>query len=345
MEKTSMNILFDLNHPVDVNFFKNTILKLNSKGYDIIVVFRSRGKLKKILEYELGQFKIVEVGKHDKSTFGKITGQVKRDIDMFNLFKKEKIDLVVSFGGVSSVAARFARIPYLDFDDDFEYKLTFYRGNIFSTRHIMPAFITFDNKKTYKYKGFKELAYLHPKYFQFNKEEIEKNGLLPNEYIFIRLISSVSLNYKEEKNNFREVINEAAKIGLKIVVSLEDDELKKQIQNDCIFLKEPVNDLYSIMKGAAFIISSGDTMARESCLLSVPCIYIGGREMAVNDELINMGAMFFETDVDSIVKRMKHITGSGIKEQMDQKINDKIKNEWEDTTVVILKHVNEFLKK
>ena len=340
-----MNILFDLNHPVDVNFFKNAVLKLNAIGYNIIVVFRSRGKLKKILEYELGQLKIIEVGKHAKSTFGKITGQVKRDIDMFNLFKKEKIDLVVSFGGVSSVAARFARIPYLDFDDDFEYKLTFYRGNIFSTRHIIPDFITFDNMKTYKYKGFKELAYLHPKYFHFDVEEIKKNGLLPNEYIFIRLISSVSLNYKEEKNNFGEVINEAAKIGLKIVVSLEDDELKKQIQHDCIFLEEPVNDLYSIMKGAAFIISSGDTMARESCLLGVPCIYIGGREMAVNNELINMGAMFFETDVDNIVKRMKHIIGSSIKEQIDQKINDKIKNEWEDTTEVILKHINEFLKK
>lgn len=345
MEKTKMNILFDLNHPVDVNFFKNAILKLNTMGYNIIVVYRSRGKLKKILEYELDQFKIIEIGAHAKNTLGKITGQFKRDIEMFNLFKKEKINLVVSFGGISSVAARFAKIPYLDFDDDFEYKLTFYRGNIFSTRHIMPDFITFSNKKTFKYKGFKELAYLYPKYFQFDLEEVKKNGLLPNQYIFIRLISSVSLNYKEEKNNFREVINEAGKIGLKIVVSLEDDELKRQIQHDCVFLKEPVNDLYSIMKGAAFIISSGDTMARESCLLGVPCIYIGGREMVVNNELINMEAMFFESDVDSIVKRMKYLKNSTMKEHVEQKINDKIKNEWENTTEVILNHVNEFLKK
>ena len=121
-----MNILFDLNHPVDVNFFKNAIRELANKGHKIVVTYRARGKLKEITEFELGDFSPLEIGKHYSTFIAKIIGQLKRDL-IFLFFQREKrINLSVCFGPTNAIASWLNRIPYLAFDDDFEYKIPFY---------------------------------------------------------------------------------------------------------------------------------------------------------------------------------------------------------------------------
>jgi len=54
-------------------------------------------------------------------------------------------------------------------------------------------------------------------------------------------------------------------------------------------LKEPVSDIHSLIYYSRALISSGDSMAREACVLGVPAYYCGGRRMAVNDFLSSTG--------------------------------------------------------
>ena len=293
-----MNILFDINHPVDVNFFKNTITQLSKEGHKVIVTYRPREKLKKIIEYELREFSPIAIGHHYKKFIAKVLGQLYRDFKMFKFQKKQGVDLSVCFGPTNAIASKLNRIPYLAFEDDFEYKIPFYHANIFATRHIMPNYIRFNNKKTFKYNGFKELAYLHPKYFCPNTNELRKYSINPNEYVFIRDISNVSLNYKKSKNYIFPIIEHVKSNNMKIIISLEDNYLRDNLSKDCIILKEPVEDIYSLMKYSLFVISSGDTMASESCLLGSPCIYTGGRGMLVNKELLEIGEMFKEDNIE-----------------------------------------------
>jgi len=336
-----MNILFDINHPVDVNFFKNAILKLKSDGHVINIIFRSRGKLENILRYELEGFRITQIGEHKKGFLKKIIFQLLRDFKIKSFLKRNKIDLVVCFGATSAISAKLCRVPYLAFDDDFEYKIPFYHANWFSTRHIFPDFIEFSNSKTYKYYGFKELSYLNPKYLKIYDKVLTEHSIVSDQYVFIREIDNISLNYKENNSILKELIEHIKLKKITIVLSLEDKTLVEIYNEDCIILEEPVSDIYSLLFHAQFSISSGDTVARETALLGVPTIYTGGREMVVNQELVKSGLMFESTDLEEIKKYIDSIT-IGTKQNTRKISSSLITNKWEDTTSVILKHINDF---
>ena len=339
-----MRILFDITHPVDVNFFKNSMLKLKSDGHDLSIIFRSRGRLEKILKYELQMFPIDKIGDHEKKGFvKKITTQLHRDYNIIPFIKKNKIELVVCFGSTSAISTKFCQIPYLSFDDDFEYKIPFYHANWFATRHIYPDFIEFSNSRTYKYHGFKELAYLHPNYLKTSEEILKEYSIAPNEYVFIREIANISLNYEENRSILKELVTKIKTKGLSIILSLEDKSLKDNYVDDCIILEEPVSDIYSLLYYALFAISSGDTVARETALLGVPTIYTGGRTMVVNEALVKEGLMFESTNVKDILEHIDNLT---IESKFETRKNSRrlIENNWDDTTSVILKHINDFIE-
>lgn len=336
-ENKKMNILFDLNHPVDVNFFKNSILFLK-KNHRVSIIYRERGKLGKILKYELNDISIQKIGEHKKTFIGKFIYQLLRDFKIFRFIKKNKIDLVACFGSTSAISTRLSGIPYLAFDDDFEYKIPFYHANWFCTRHIFPDFINFSNSKTHKYHGFKELAYLHPNYLKVSGKVLQEFNLLPNTYVFIREISGVSLNYNKSTSVLDKLIHEIKERGFKIVLSLEDKSLKEVFIDDCILLEEPVSDIYSLLYNALFTISSGDTVARESAILGVPTIYTGERKMIVNKLLVEEGLMIESSSVSDILRYIDTITYNK-KQKTRSKSKDLIKNKWEDTTSVILSHI------
>jgi len=339
-----MNILFDINHPVDVNFFKNAIKILSESGHNIVVTYRDRGRLGEIANFELGEFAPIRIGKHQKTSATKIAGQLKRDLEFLSFQRRKQIDISVCFGPTNAIASWLNGIPYLAFEDDFEYKIPFYHANIFSTRHIMPAYIRVNKKNIHHYNGLKELAYLHPNYFSPIVDELKRYELLPKKYVFIREIANVSLNYKKQNLLIDELVNFIKNLGFKIVFSLEKKDLKSLYERDCVILEEPVEDIYSLMKYALFAVSSGDTVARETSLLGTPTIYTGGRNMAVNNELIDIGCMFKEDKLDNIVKRIARLSIKGEKERITRLVADKINYHWEDTTEVILRHINDFAK-
>ena len=339
-----MNILFDINHPVDVNFFKNAMLQLKKDGHKLHIIFRGRGKLEKILRYELSEFPITQIGEHSRGFLKKVITQLNRDYNIIPYLKKNKFDLVVCFGPTSAISAWVSHKPYLAFDDDIEYRLPFYHANLFSTRHIFPDFIKFSNSKTHKYHGFKELAYLHPNYLKISDEILNDYSLKENMYVFIREISAISLNYKERNSILDQIIDTIKNRGLSVVLSLENKELHQvYTEAGCVVLQEPVRDIYSLMYHALFSVSSGDTVARETSLLGLPTLYTGGRNMAVNTALIEAGALHALTDTDIIINWINKITDED-KMKCRQRIFNLINNKWEDTTSIILNQISDFEK-
>ncbi|MCK9421314.1 MAG: DUF354 domain-containing protein [Bacteroidales bacterium] len=339
-----MNILFDLNHPVDVNFFKNATQQLAKEGHSIILTYRERGLLGRIVHYELGQFDPICIGTHKRNFIRKVIGQLLRDYRFLIFQKRKHIDLSVCFGPTNAIASWVNRIPYLAFEDDAEYKIPFYHANLFATRHIMPDFIKINKKNIFKFHGFKELAYLHPDYFQPNPDVLNKFNLEVDKYIFIREIANVSLNYQKENPKIQQIIELLVNKGFKIVLSLENKKFVSRFEKDCIILEEPVEDIYSLIKYSRFVISSGDTLARESCLQGVPTLYTGGRIMAMNSDFIESGCMIMREKTDEVLAAIDILLDKDIKKNTEKITHDRILNQWEDTTMVILKHIRDFIK-
>ena len=337
-----MNILLDINHPVDVNFFKNALEQLKLDGHTIDIIFRYRGKLEKILRYELEKFQITQIGAHQKGFIKKIIFQLKRDFKIISFIKNHNIDLVICFGSTAAIASWYCGKPYLAFDDDFEYKIPFYHANWFSTRHIYPDFIKFSNSKTFKYHGFKELAYLHPKYLKTSTKVLDEYSITPNQYVFIREIASVSLNYKDSTSILTKLVENIKKKGLKIILSIEDKGISHIYADDCIILEEPVSDIYSLLYHSLFAISSGDTVARETALLGVPTIYTGGRNMVIHKPLVDNELMYEEHSIEKISILLNDLTIER-KKNARMTATKLIEKNWEDTTALILKHINDFV--
>lgn len=339
-----MNIHFDLVHPSDVNLFKNSINKLHKEGHNLFITLRTRGKLSVIAEKELGLFEIEAIGKHKKNIFNKFFALIIRELLLFRYLKSKSVQISINQSFSSVISCKLLKIPFINIEDDYEYKLTFHYARLFSTRDIMPDFIPAKGRNIYKYHGFKELAYLHPKEFVSDITALRKYNLIPREYVFIREISNISLNYRNRHSYLKQIIETVHLKGKKILLSLEDKSIAKEFQQKCILLEEPVNDIYSLIANALFAISSGDTMAREACLLGTPTIYTGGRHMTMNNPLIREGIMFKEDGFEEIRNKINYILSDDNAKDIRQKAKKSITDEWEDTTEVILNHIKDFMK-
>jgi len=337
-----MNIVIDLVHPADVNFYKNSINILMKRNVGVNLIVRPRGRLLSILQKEFPHTDPKIIGKHYSNIHGKIVGLIKRELEL--LFYLNKIDFDVSLGGfMIGYASRILHKPCVTFEDDYEYKIPFYLAKFTATRHVMPECIPATGKNMYKYKGLKEIAYLHPRYFKPDKEILEQYKLRPQEYVFIREIANTSLNYKNTSAKLHKIIEYLKEMGFQIVVSLENKSLIERFKKNCIILEEPVEDIYSLLKFAALTISSGDTMARESCLVGTPTIYTGGRDMYVNEELIRKECMFKVDDIEQVPITVKYILENDMKKHIERIIGHAIKHEWEDTTEIIIENLIDVL--
>jgi len=335
-----MRVLFDLLHPADVNLFKNTVFRLKEEGHTVYLTYRQRGVLERIARSEFPGMELVKLGTHRKGTFNKIMGMISREFEAFRFLRKNKIDLVVCQGLACAFASKLSGTRILHYDDDSEYKLTYYMGKIFSDIDIVPFFMPVEGRNLFKYKGYKELAYLHPSYFSPDPSALPSFGINENEYVFIREISNVSVNYQKESGILPEIVEALHARNLKIVLSIENKQQLDLYKDKCIILEEPVRDLYSLIRYSRFVISSGDTMAREACVLGKACIYTGGRMMLANDQFIRMGAMFKEEDPGKIRELMDKLLSTTLTFNIRQGMEKLIREEFEDTNEVILLQIN-----
>ncbi|RLC74470.1 MAG: hypothetical protein DRI61_16555, partial [Chloroflexi bacterium] len=337
MEKSdSPSVIIDILHYPHINFYKHAIKALAEKKINVHVTLRPRGNLVSISQKECPNVPFVLIGQHAKNLFGKMLDMIGRDILFLFYLKKAKCNAGTAAGSISLSHASFLlRVPSIIFVDDVEYRSPNYLVMPFATWFVVPKCITTGGKNLLKYAGFKELAYLHPNHFTPNKKALEPYNLDPYEYVFIREVSSASLNYQKMKmGRLSKILDYLKQKDLKIVLSIEDKSLIDLFKDHCIILKEPVEDIHSLLSFAHFTISSGDSMARESCLVGTPAIYTGGRDMAINNELIKRSCMFKVEDEESIKNTIDYIINNDVRKEVETKIKYAIEHEWVDTTQV-----------
>lgn len=337
-----MNLLFNLVHISDVNLFKYAIKEL-SKSNKVYVSVRNRGNLLSIVEKEIS-VPIYVVGQHQKYFYEKLIGIIKGELKYLELIKKLKINISINQSFNNIWACKLNGIPFITFEDDFEYKIAFYYTKWFVDADVMPKYIPVKGKNVINYNGFKELAYLHPSKYKPDQSVLNMYDLNPFEYVFIREISSVSLNYKNKNDYLERILPIFKSKKIKIILSIEDKIILPKLNEkfgEMIVLEEPVEDIFSIIKYAKFSVSSGDTVARESALLCTPCIYTGGRKMIINEPLIQLGLIIEANDMNTIMERIDFLLINH--DYIRTRTKDVISN-YDDTTDIILGVINKFVK-
>jgi predicted glycosyltransferase len=327
-------------HLADVNFYKNALNELN-KRHDITITVLNRGNLLKVITREYPDFKIVPLGKHYKGKLGKIIGLAQRSFGFLSQYLKDKPDVVTSFGFYPGVIAKPFGIPAVLFHDDYEYQFIFNMCNRFATNFFIPDSIRTklpanlqgsNNDPTNKiqfYNGFKETAYL--KNFQADASCLSRHDLVGKPFVFCRDIDSISLNYDDyELIDLAPAFQKLKDQGYTILYYPEKDH--DRYNHLVTKLLGGIPDIMHLQYFASLTISSGDTIARESALVGTPVIYVGGRQMAVNLPLEEMGLIFSTENKEEVLNYVNKLLQPSFKSKMKEKIDAA---GWEDITKVI----------
>ncbi len=336
-EQNMKKVLFDLNHPCDINFFKNVISRFSFEGKaEIILTVLKRGSLPELVAAELPGTHIKVIGRH-RGNFHSIIIEA-NIIKFFKLFfyvLKVRPVLCVSFGSfILGAVCKILRINNIQFWDDPENKTNKFLQKLTADSLYYPYFYNTD-PSIRTFKALKEWAYLSPAYFKPNISVLKKYNLRPNNYIFIREVSTNTMNYRGQKSNLLYKLSEYIP-NIKVLLSIEDKSKRYLYPDDWIVLKEPVDDIHSLLYYSKLVISSGDSMAREGSLLGVPSVYTGMREMAANKALEPYGT-FFHYKVDELYSNINEI----IKYDRNQeKVRTKINLEFIDLVGFILSLLN-----
>ena len=336
-----MKVLFDITHASHVNMFKYVIQDIKDE-HDIYLIGLKRGRIPQIMENDLLDYKEMKfIGKWQKSKFSIIfQANIIRSILIFFYVLKIKPDVGISSGSIPfSFALRLIGKPIYDFSDDPERKFVSKLETLLCTKKYYPPFVKSDNSKVSNYNCLKQWGYLHPDYFVPNSKVLKEYGLIENEYIFIREVTTASLNYSNQDSGLVREFAEKIPKRYKVIFSLENKEDRKLYPSDWILLKEPVNDIHSLIYFSKYLISSGDSMAREGAILGVPSIYCGSRIMGANTIMIDKG-MLFKVDSKSVISTII---------KMDEEYNyntqkdfrQKLESDWDDMNkFVVTKSLN-----
>lgn len=279
-----MNIWFDICHTPQFNFFKPVIETLAKEGNRIYITVLERGKTPMIIKHEMAHLPNVTVdviGRHRMNKWSAIfEANLLRMLKFVFWACGKKIDLALTTSMFPPLIGKLYGFKAYTFGDDaqvFDFKVK----NRFATKsHMCMYEWTLDKpkpEKTEVLRCLKEWAYLNPRTFVPKVEVLEKYGVRPKEYMFLREVSVGTINYAGQASGAILGIKDLIPTNMRVLFSLEEKKRRDEYPADWILLQEPIEDIHSLIYYAAGLVSSGDSMAREAALLGVPAYYLGIR--------------------------------------------------------------------
>lgn len=298
-----MNILVDILHPAHVHFFRNAVGIWKSKGHNVAITAREKDVAEELLEnYGLDFVTLSRAGK-GKLELGREL--MTRDLRLWKFCRDFKPDVLTGISGY--FIAQVGRIigkPSVVWDDtehqSMGHKITW----PFATEVQSPdCYLKTPVKKQKLYEGFHELAYLHPDYFEPDKDVVKSLGINADEkYCLIRLVSWQAHHdvgeYGFNKDGLVDFIDEIAKYARPYLsVEGECPEILRGYQ-----LSVPVHQIHHVMAFADLCVGEGATMMSESAVLGVPAVYINTLKLGYINMLEEYGLLKQTTDTDAALE-------------------------------------------
>ncbi len=269
-----MKILIDIAHPAHIHYFRNLSSLLKEKGHVCIFTLRDKGPIVELASYYNLTYHIRS--KPEKHPFKKFKYLFSSFYNLFKIALKEKPDLYLDMGTViAAPIAKFFRKPYIAFEDTEaggKARLFFMP---FTNIIFTPSWFCLNlGRKQFRFNAFMEQMYLHPPFYQINKDIRLGLNIKPNEkYALVRFVSWEAFHDKgRDKLNYSDKIRiiERLEKYSKVLISSEsqlpEELLKYQI-------KIHPYQMHDVIANAAILISEGATMATEAVILNTPVIY------------------------------------------------------------------------
>lgn len=304
---------------------------MKNRGHNIRLTATDKDVTLQLLD-NLG-FDHVTIRPYGKSLLKMILTLPFVEIDVWKKIHGFKPDLFLSHGSIrASHVAFFQRKPSIVIDDD-EYSFPYYFPFV---SHVigLSGFKKF-GRKINNINSFKELAYLHPKYFKPDFSILKKYGIKEDErFVLLRFVSLNAFHdigikgfSDEQKIKLVTLLEKHIKVYI-ISEKVISDKIKKNELNI------PPELLHHFLYYSQLLICDSQTMTTEGAILGTPVVrcnsFVGKNDMGNFIELEQKyGLIFNYSDPDKAIdKAIELIHVNNLKEQWhvkrDKMLIDKI---------------------
>jgi len=269
-----MRILIEITHPAHVHFFRNPIRQLSAEGHEIRITSRDKDCTLDLLD---------RYGIEHRCLSRQLTGAgmarelIARNRALIKQAKAFKPDVIAGLGGICAAqVGRLLRIPSVVFYDTETAHLQNALTYPFASRVVVPECYRAwtPSRKTVRYRGYHELSYLHPKYFQPDLQIARKSGLDPDRDNFLLRLVSWKANHDIGRKGWSPELMDSVVSTLqsrgKVIISSEG-ELPDHL-NDLRYNGDPA-EIHHLLAYCRACIGESATMASEAAILGAPFVY------------------------------------------------------------------------
>jgi len=271
-----MRVLFDLLHPAHFHLFRHVITELLAAGNEVEIIAREKDCLPELLSQTDWPVHLIERKKRSSLTvLAKET--VQAAWLAMRLAQKKRIDIMAGTSISIGPAARATGATSIMFEEDDAKIVSIYAKLGYPIAHYVatPACLGFEDTgaKRLTYRGYHELAYLHPNRFTPDPQIREVLGVGPEErYFLVRLVSLTAHHDIGESglstSQAKQIVDRMSQHG-RVFISAEstvDASLERYL------LPTPADRIFDVLAYADIIVGDSQTMTAEAAVLGTPSL-------------------------------------------------------------------------
>lgn len=288
-----------VNTPAQWHFWKNIGRKLKEDGNEVLYLARKYGETLNVIEENAKIY-----SEKASSKYGKIFALPFDVLRAYGYLKNFGADILLGFGIYESYTSFILKKPALVFTDSeprsskflaLQYKLFLPFADIVITPD---SFLDNLGKKQIRVSSYKELAYLHPKYYTPKDDVLDMMNVSRGEdFVLLRFntfdavhdIGVRGFSYEKKVKLVKELEKHA-----RVFISSEG-ELSKELEK--YSLPVPKTRIHDVIWHAKLLVTDTQTMTTESAILGTPAIrcnqFVGSRDMGNFIELENKYGLIF----------------------------------------------------
>ena len=282
-----MKVLFDINHPAHVHFFKNPAELLRASGHETLFTSRDKDVTLALFD-ELGMEHQVLSSVGKKGSLSLIAELVQRNKALYHVVKAFQPDVMASIGGTFIAhVGKLTGVPSLVFYDTenaaLQNAITYPLASCVIVPRCYQAWLP--KRRHIRYSGYHELSYLAPNRFEPDKQIAVANGIdEKSRNFFIRLVSW------DANHDIGEVGWDSALLG-KVIERLTrcgrvhiSAESSLPTKFEKYTYRGDKAAIHHVMGFCDLFVGESATMASESVVLGVPAIYVANTGRGYTDE-------------------------------------------------------------
>jgi len=305
-----MRVLFDLLHPAHVHVFRNAIGELRAQGHEVIVTSRDKDQTLQLLDACGIPHRCLS--RMEGGKLGLLLELLLRAWRLIGICRRQRPDVMVGImGAVIAPVGRLMGIPthtYYDTEmatltNRYVYRLT----DAFITPECYTAKVPPAIHRTYR--GYHELAYLHPDRFLPDPTVLEDAGLQADECFFVLRFVSWGASHDIGHSGLtldvkRRVVEMLRPHGRVIITS--EGALPEFFEPYRMRLAP--ERIHHLLHYAHLLYGESGTMASEAAVLGTHAFFINSQSLGYLEDQERHGLVFnYRTDATSVEDSLKRL--------------------------------------